>query len=83
VRSSRLPYEMHSVGFRAFKSPLYQHRRANRTDLKKKTLTLTPLPQKIARAGLSYVGGTFFARLALPALHLATGENKLGYFRFA
>jgi len=34
VRSSHLPFKMLSVGFRAFKSPLYWHRRANRTDLK-------------------------------------------------
>jgi len=33
VRSSHLPYKMHSVGFRAFKFPFYLHRRANRTDL--------------------------------------------------
>ena len=31
VRSSHLPFNMHQVGFRAFKSPLCDHRRANRT----------------------------------------------------
>jgi len=33
VRSSFLPFEMHEVGFRAFKSTLYEHGRANRTEL--------------------------------------------------
>jgi len=32
MRSSNLPFKMHYVGFRAFKSALYYHRRANRTD---------------------------------------------------
>jgi len=30
-----LPLKTHSVGFRAFESPLYEHRRANRSDLPK------------------------------------------------
>jgi len=30
VRSSHLPFKMHSVGFQTFKSPLYYHKRANR-----------------------------------------------------
>jgi len=34
VRSRHLPFKMHSVVFRAFKSPFYEHGRANRNDLK-------------------------------------------------
>jgi len=29
VHSSHLPFKMLKVGFRAFRSPLYQHKRAN------------------------------------------------------
>ena len=32
VRSSQLLFEMRKVAFGAFNSPLYKHRRANRTD---------------------------------------------------
>jgi len=34
VRSSQPPFKMHWVCFRAFKSPWYYHRRANRADQK-------------------------------------------------
>jgi len=35
VRPSHLPFKIiHYVGFRAFLSPMYQHRRANRTNQK-------------------------------------------------
>jgi len=34
MRSNHLPFKMYQVGFRAFKFPLYLHRRANRTDQK-------------------------------------------------
>ena len=40
VRSSHLPFTMHQVGFCAFMSPLYQHKRANRADLLKRDFVI-------------------------------------------
>jgi len=50
LRSSHLPFKKHYFGFREFKSPLYEHRPANRPD----------------QMFLIFLGKIFFFQVILP-----------------